>query len=253
MFRISLLLALSVAMPVGAAEWGGLRGQIVVRGDVPEGVTFDLGRDACCLAARPTDRSIVVGEEGGLAGVIVYLKAKRGIDVPLETLPPTEPVEISNIGCAFAPRITLLRAGQPLVLVNDDPTTHNVKATTRRNGEFNLILPPDDRRELRLEVAERSPVTLSCNIHPFMRGFLLVRDDPYAVVTGPDGEFALPRLPAGKWRFEFWHERGELAGIKLADGETDGRGRAELTIPVGETLDLGELHVPADHFKNNKR
>ena len=249
MFRIGLLLALFATVPACAVEWGGLRGQIVVDGEVPEGVTLDLGRDACCIAAKPTDRSVVVGDDRGLAGVIVYLKAKRGVEVPIDSLPPTEPVEISNTGCAFAPRVTLLRAGQPLILVNDDPTTHNVKATTRRNGEFNLVLPPGDRRQLRLEVAECSPVAIACSVHPFMRGYLLVRDDPYAVVTGPDGEFELPHVPAGTWRFEFWHEKGELSGVKLADGETDGRGRAELTIPAGETLDLGELRVSADHFK----
>ncbi len=250
MFQIGLsLLLLSMATPTRAAGWGGLRGQIMVQGEVPERVTFDLGRDTCCLAAKPTDRSVLVGENGGLAGVIVYLKAKRGVEVPIDTLPPTDPVEISNTGCAFAPRITLLRAGQPLVLVNEDPTTHNVKATTRRNGTFNLVLPPGDRRPLRLARAERSPVTIACNVHPFMRGYLLVRDDPYAVVTGPDGRFELPHLPAGVWRFEFWHEKGELAGVKLAGGETDGRGRAELTIRADETLDLGELRVPADRFK----
>ena len=38
-----------------------------------------------------------------------------------------------------------------------------------------------------------------------MRGWILVTDD-VAAVTGPDGRFMLPDVPAGTYQLRVWHE-----------------------------------------------
>jgi hypothetical protein len=38
-------------------------------------------------------------------------------------------------------------------------------------------------------------------------------DHPFYAVTGPDGKFTLPNLPAGTYEIEAWHEK---AGSKTA-------------------------------------
>jgi hypothetical protein len=40
-----------------------------------------------------------------------------------------------------------------------------------------------------------------------MQGWIIVRDNPYFVVTGEDGKFDLHNLPTGKWEFAAWQSR----------------------------------------------
>ena len=57
---------------------------------------------------------------------------------------------------------------------------------------------------------------VDCNIHPFMKGHLLVQDHPYMAVSGEDGTFEIKNIPAGKHEFQFWHEAaGYLKNLKL--------------------------------------
>ena len=62
-------------------------------------------------------------------------------------------------------------------------------------------------------VEERLPGLVDCNIHPWMKGYLLVRDNPYMAVTGNDGSFLIANLPAGEWEFQAWHERSGFVDI----------------------------------------
>ncbi len=40
------------------------------------------------------------------------------------------------------------------------------------------------------------PMPIACNIHPFMKAWLLVKDDPSLAVTAEPGEFEIHNLPA---------------------------------------------------------
>ena len=83
-----------------------------------------------------------------------------------------------------------------------------------------------------------------------MRGYVLVQDHPYMAVTGEDGQFEIANVPAGKREFTFWHELpGALRNLKVATETADRRGTVELTIKAGETLDLGDVKVPAASLK----
>ncbi|TWT42865.1 hypothetical protein [Botrimarina hoheduenensis] len=232
---------------------GPITGRIVLAGPRPEPRELDPGRDRCCQEALPSDESLLVSDEGGLANVVIWAS---GPPIATVTGPPNllEPSvhELTNKGCAFQPRVTLLRAGERLVLTNADPTTHNLNATFRKNPSFNVVLAPQARRELSLDAAEPKPAPVACNIHPFMRAWVLVRDDPYAAVSDASGHFELPAgLPAGQIRLTFWHEGRYLAGVPTPAGVTDRRGRIGLTLPLAEAstpYELGELRIDPRWF-----
>jgi hypothetical protein len=84
-------------------------------------------------------------------------------------------------------------------------------------------------------------------MHTFMKGWILVQDHPYMAVTGEEGTFEIKDIPAGKRDFQFWQETaGYLKNVKFMGGTTDKKGRAELTIEAGKTLDVGDIKVPAN-------
>ena len=90
-----------------------------------------------------------------------------------------------------------------------------------------------------------------CNIHPWMKGYIIPRDDPYVTVSAADGTFEIKNVPAGATlEFQLWHERcGYLKSVEAATGDkASTRGRIKIKIAAGDN-DLGEIKVPASILK----
>jgi hypothetical protein len=106
----------------------------------------------------------------------------------------------------YMPHVLAVRANQPLHVVNDDPTSHNIHPTPANNRERNKAEPPGssmDESFAREEIA--TPV--KCILHPRMRGYIAVSKHPFFAVTGKDGTFDLSSLPPGAYNIEGWHEK----------------------------------------------
>jgi len=236
-----------LAPPAGAAE-AAIRGRFLVLGEAPAPEPLPPGRDACCQAAEPLDQSLVVGPERGLANVLVSIEPRRGEAEPPTSAPPSEPAVLANEGCAFAPRVLVVRVGQPLVLANADPTMHNVNIGFVRNPAINVVIPPEERRELTLQKTERRPVGVRCNVHTFMQGWIDVRSDPFAAITDRSGSFEIGGLPPGEWRLRFWREGEPLADLPVGDSATNERGEVVIDLPNGGR-NLGDLAVPVERLR----
>jgi hypothetical protein len=253
--RPTALLAFSIAIvtlfagSTVAAEWGAIKGRFVVEGTPPKPAPLVVTKDQFCVDKMPSNEAVVVGEEGALANVLVFVRVGRRekIDVhPDYASLMSEPVVLDNQGCHFVPHVTLLRAGQQITLKNSDPVGHN----TNVGGIFNQIIPAGGETQTKIARAAALPIAVTCNIHPFMKGYVFVQDHPYMAVSAADGNFEIKNVPAGKRALAFWHEGATfLKNLAVGDGKTDRRGGIELTIEVGKTLDLGEIRVPASSLK----
>ncbi len=230
-------------------EWGSLTGRFVLKGDAPEPTPVEVRTDAVCIEAAPVDLTLAVGDGGGLANVVVMLRPGLGEEVavhPDYAAAQAEPVVIDNTCCRFDPRVVLVRTGQELVIKNSDKTTHNTNLALFNNPAINIVLASGGEQRVTLEEPESAPMPVACNVHPFMKGFVMVRDDPYAAVTDSEGAFELKNLPAGEHTFELWHETGRLKGMEFAGQTSDRRGRVKVVVPGGGTLDVGEVVVPVE-------
>ena len=233
-----------------------ITGRIVVKGAVPAPQPLAPGKDACCQEAKPLDRSLLVGPKGGLKNVLVTVETRRGEREPGNWFKPVALEEgqelsypLTNKGCAFEPRVRVVSTDHPLVLANDDPTMHNVNIDFIRNPGVNVVVEPDGRREIVLKKAEPKPVPVRCNVHTFMAGWVVVRDNLMtASVSDPKGEFRLFLLPPGEWRLRFWHEGKALEGLQVAGSTTDRRGEVMVTVPEKGPLDLGEIVIPVENL-----
>jgi len=52
-------------------------------------------------------------------------------------------------------------------------------------------------------------VTIGCNIHDWMLGYIYVAETPYLARTGADGRARLEGLPPGRYLVRVWHPRME--------------------------------------------
>lgn len=256
----SLILVLILSLFAGglmaaeAEQWGTLKGRFVVDGSPPKAAALEPGNDPVCHHAKPVNESVLIGKENGLRNAVVYLRTRRGETVavhPELTDDEPKPVELSNKECRFSPHVTLVRTGQKLVVKNEDPTAHNTKFDLLKNPGLNQVIPAAGEFEQSFEQAESLPLPVSCNIHPFMKGYVLIRDDPYMAVTDKEGKFEIKHLPVGEHQFQFWHETGYLKNVAMQPEdsepmEADRRGRLRLTIRADTEIDLGEIRVPAE-------
>jgi plastocyanin len=208
-----------VASPADASV--SLTGVVKFEGTAPKPSRIDMSSDPNCAKAHPTPavtEDIVVGANGGLANVIIYVSdglAGRTFQ------PPEQPAVFEQKGCQYKPHVLALQANQKLDVVNNDETTHNIHPSPNNNREWNMTQPhgvPLERTFAREEIA----IPVKCNVHPWMRGYIAVFKHPYFVVTDNKGSFDLKDLPPGSYTITAWQEKlGTLnQKITVGAGET---------------------------------
>ena len=231
-----------------AAEWGTLTGRFVLDGTVPTPAKLKADKDPqVCAKHDLFDESVVVGKDGGVQNVVIYLNTKNPEIAPSYEASKSGKVTVDNSKCRFEPHVAFMRNTQTLELKNSDPIGHNTKADPIKNPGFNVLLAASGEPvDQKFAQEESIPVKIGCNIHPWMGAYVVVRSNPYGAVSGADGKFEIKDLPAGKeLEFRLWQETpGYLKNVKVGTAAADTKGLFKLKIKPGSN-DVGDIKVPA--------
>jgi len=185
----ALLLAVGLASPAGAGE---LRGRVQLA--VPGLSLADVGP------------------------IVVYLDGGDG--APRAAAPAAE---IRQRNASFSPPFLAVTRGGAVSMPNDDAIYHNVFSFSEPN-QFDLgLYPSGESRAVTFE--HPGVVRIFCSIHESMNGTLFVAPSPWFAVVDPDGSYAIPDIPNGRYRLRTWAE-------KLPPTER------EVTLPAPTPLDL---------------
>jgi plastocyanin len=200
---------------------GNVTGRIHFAGTPPTPRTIRMASDPNCLRYGQTIESevVVVGPDGGLQNVFVYVKDGLGDwSFPV----PSAPAVLDQDGCRYEPRVLGVQVNQPLEIVNSDPTFHNVNARPRENTEFNFGQHTAGQRDTRTFTRQEVMVPFRCDVHGWMIAYVGVVPHPFFAVTGADGQFTLEGLPAGTYTIEAWHEQlgTQTQTVTVAEGES---------------------------------
>ncbi|WP_339908400.1 hypothetical protein [Symmachiella dynata] len=237
------------------AKWGDLSGQFIYGGEPPVPEALELNKDAefCGPFDLHSEQLRVDKESRGIANVVIWLEMPRRQTPPIhESYAESAKADVllANKDCRFVPHVTTLRTTQKLLIKNDDKIAHNTAAYLKRNLPFNAVSPPEteDRRTARR--VERAPAKVSCSIHAWMTGWLLVQDHPYMAVTDKEGRFTIKNLPAGEWTFHVWHEvpNDVTAASQESASQTWKKGLVTVTVKPGEN-DFGQWTLDPKLFK----
>lgn len=230
--------------------WATLTGSFVLASgeDLPEDPKIDVNKDqeVCGKCMLKQESLIINPESRGIKNVVIYVRtADVAVHPDLETA--GKQPKIDNDCCRFEPRILVVRTGAEIILGNSDPIAHNTNIQPLGDQAANPLIPAEGMATHTLNREQRLPVPVSCNIHPWMKGFILPRANPYAVVSDKDGKFELKNLPAGvELEFQVWHEQ---PGYLIAKPDWKS-GRFSLTLKADETREMN-VEVPLAKLKSS--
>ena len=239
----------TIVRAAASGKWSDLVGRFVYDGKPGERKKLKVDKDVeCCGKFDIRDESLMVGEEGGLGNVYVYVRS-RSVDVCPELGETAEKqVLLDNRDCIFIPHcMTIWCEKQEFYIVNSDPVAQNVAFNPLGDVPANIILtpPPDEAATATWKFRRKQniPVRILCNYHPWEEAYVLPRDNPYATVSAMDGTFRISKLPADELEFQVWHEKvGYLTTPKWS------KGRFKMTIKPGVN-DLGTIKLPPSMFE----
>jgi plastocyanin len=187
-----------VVRPEGQVLKTELCGRVRLEGKPPPEVPINLHGICRDLRDKPlTTRHYVVGPNGGLANVLVYIKE----GLPNHYSPPaTTNTLIRAEACLFEPYVAGVQTGQKFTIQNTDSVLHNVHATAKNNRNFNVAL---NLRRSKVQQSFENPevfIRFKCDLHPWEFSYIGVVPHPFFSVTDTNGVFCLPPgLPHGRY------------------------------------------------------
>jgi|SRR6056297_205909 len=252
MRRLLLLCAASLCCTTGLNA-GDLKMQFVFDGNVPAAKPIDVNRDQeFCGKHGLTDESLVINPKNkGIKNVIVYVYTGRGgSDLP-ESPEKNTVHELANKNCRFEPHVVVAQVGDTLKVTNPDPVGHNANLNFLKNNAANLMIPAGQEKVVKLTESEPAPIPVECNIHPWMKSYVVVLDHPYAAVSDEDGNLVIKGLPNEELVFRVNIEAadGSLKEV-IVDGKKQvwKRNRFEVDIKEGVN-DLGVVKIQPNQLK----
>jgi plastocyanin len=183
-----------------------ISGTVHISKKVPAPVEIDMAQDpACSLAGTNMSEQYVVNA-GKLANVFVYVKdglGNRLYPAPLAT------VTIDQKGCRFVPHVVAAMVGQQVSFINSDPTMHNIHMlpTVGGNDAFDVSEGPNGGPQTHVFHAPELMISIRCNNHPWMQGFLNIAPNPFFTVSDATGHYEIKGLPPGTYTLVADHEQ----------------------------------------------
>jgi plastocyanin len=145
------------------------------------------------------------------------IKSAENIAVYIDVIPdkkfdaPSEHVVIDQRKMSFIPHVVAVQQGTTVDFLNSDPVGHNVywpSISGNKKLAHNLgTWPKGDKKPFQFN--DLGTVSLLCNVHPEMAGYVVVVPTPYFAVTDKDGNFEIKNIPAGKYTLKTWSEDGK--------------------------------------------
>ena len=132
------------------------------------------------------------------AGAVITLQAPGAH----ATVPPVRAI-VDQINLAFVPEIIAIPVGSTVEFPNSDSVSHQIYSFSMAK-RFQLPLyhgkpyPP-------VQFDQAGVVTLGCNIHDKMVGYIYVTDAAYFGRTDASGAWTAANVPGGSYHLSLWH------------------------------------------------
>jgi plastocyanin len=177
------------------------------------------------VAPLPAAELVLTLTDAASAPVVDAVVSLHPLDAPVPAPGPAAEVEVVQRDGEFQPLVTAVRAGTRVRFPNADSIQHHVYS-----------LSPAKRFDIPLHGGASAPaeefavpgvVSVGCNIHDWMRAYVVVLDTPWFALSSAAG-LARLEAPAGRYRVEIWHYRvakPDVSEITLVEARPEAAAR----------------------------
>ena len=222
--RILGVLSAGLLITAGPVWSGTLRGAVRFAGAQAEPKKLNVTVDHSVCGTQKDYEELVVAAGRGLRNAVVSLSTPSPATA---VKPAAPPVQMEEKQCVFVPRVMIVPAGGTVEFLNSDRLRHNLHSVSKDNAVFNRTQPKG--RTIPIVFKRPEIVRIDCDLHPWMRAWVVVADHPFYAVTGEQGDFLLENMPPGRETLQVWHES---LGTVQRDVAVDG-GVATITVEMG--------------------
>jgi plastocyanin len=209
-----------------AASAGTLKGTVRFAGPPLPSKKFAVTIDQYLCGKEKAPQDLVLSPTQGIKNAVVALQGvPPGVKTP--NIPAT--VKMDQKACVFVPRVVVVPVGGTVEFLNSDRLLHNVRGDAKENRSFNRAQP--HARTISIMFKSPEILRVDCDLHSWMRGWVVVAEHRFYVVTNDAGEFVFENIPPGKYTLQVWQETlGQVSQeVTVADG-----GVQEVTVPMAK-------------------
>ncbi|MFQ5917977.1 MAG: carboxypeptidase regulatory-like domain-containing protein [Candidatus Binatia bacterium] len=173
-------------------------------------------------------QALIVGPNRGIQHAVVSL-------VGMESSPKkgAKITHLDQVDCDFVPRVVIAPVGSPIIILNTDDFLHSFHTRSTKNPPLNKA-QPSMRKVLKEKFRHPEIIEVSCDLHRWMKAWIVVAEHPYYIVTDDTGVFTLTDVPAGTYQLKVWHETlGETTKDVIVKPEAETKVTFELTKKEG--------------------
>jgi plastocyanin len=191
---------------------GTITGVITTKAAALKAVRVTMDQRVC--GNELPDEAVVVDGSGHLANAVITMSGVKSTGNAASS-------GIMNEKCRFSPRVQIVRPNATITTSSKDPILHTTNASLDGGKSlFNVAVPVPGIKIVK-PVSGPGLVRVVCNTHPWMRGYVIVTDE-LAAISGSDGAFSLPNVPAGTYELRIWHEslKASPQKVTVTPGQT---------------------------------
>jgi plastocyanin len=198
---------------------------------------------AAGATAAPLELQFVGVDGKGIGGgVVVTLRstdASRPLARPI-------PAVLDQVHRQFAPHVLVIPRGSKVSFPNSDTVAHQVYSfSPAKRFELPLYsgktVPPPETFD------REGVVSIRCNIHDQMRGYIYVVEAQYFGRADKDGRWSVPNVEPGEYMLTIWHLLSRAPGPVLEQRVKIGANEVPLKVRAAAPLKLrSESKVPSN-------
>jgi len=125
--------------------------------------------------------------------------------------------------------VVVVPVGGTVEFLNSDRLLHNLHSASSENPTFNRTQPKG--RTIPVVFKKPETVRIDCDLHTWMRAWVVVAEHPFYAVTEANGEFVLDNVPPGKYTLKIWQETLGTVTREVTVGDKDTTG---VTVEMGK-------------------
>jgi len=162
------------------------------------------GRGLPAAAGGTISGTVTITGLASNADAVVFVQQAAG------TFPAGKSAQMDQRQMKFVPHVLPILVGTTVKFLNSDPTQHNVFSP---DGEkYNLgTWPQGETKDHVFARCAKPPCTYVqlCRIHPEMEAYIVVLQNPFLAVAGPDGRYTIENVPPGAYSLAVWHPKAK--------------------------------------------